>query len=135
MALIRVERPPLPFRTMLQYWLELDAEINEARCLIEVRDDLLNRGGSVHGGVLATLLDTACGTSASLSIDDEGLTPVITLSLTINYLFPATAGVIQAIGRYEGGGKSIKYANGELLDEAGSRLATASGVFKLMPGA
>lgn len=43
--------------------------------------------GVVHGGVISTLLDTACGLSAMSAV--AASTPVATLDLRIDYLQPA----------------------------------------------
>ena len=53
------------------------------------RDDLSNGVGSVHGGVIATLVDTAANAAA---IPLDGFAPgsrVATISMTVNYLVPA----------------------------------------------
>lgn len=46
--------------------------------------------GVVHGGVLTTLMDTACGFAAILGQDSPGICP--TLDLRIDYMKPASPG-------------------------------------------
>jgi uncharacterized protein (TIGR00369 family) len=59
------------------------------RMEVDETDDLSNGAGSVHGGVLATLVDTAAN-AAAITLDDfaPGST-VATVSMTVNYLRPA----------------------------------------------
>jgi uncharacterized protein (TIGR00369 family) len=61
----------------------------------EVRDELRGPAGSVEGGLVATLLDTAGATAASRALD--GL--VATQSLNISYLSPVKVGPAVAVGR------------------------------------
>ncbi|WP_405637291.1 PaaI family thioesterase [Streptomyces sp. NBC_00056] len=53
-------------------------------------ESLLNRGGVVHGGFVATTLDEACG--ATVMSGSEPLTPFLTMSLNVEYLRPVRAG-------------------------------------------
>lgn len=70
-----------------------------------VRADMLNPGGTCHGGVLFLLGDTAVGQAASMS----GLVAVTT-SATITYVAPARVGdVLRAHARpvYDGGRSGV----------------------------
>jgi uncharacterized protein (TIGR00369 family) len=60
----------------------------------DVRDELRGPAGSVEGGLVATLLDTAGATAASRALD--GL--VATQSLNISYLSPVKVGPAVAVG-------------------------------------
>ncbi len=61
----------------------------------DVRDELRGPAGSVEGGLVATLLDTAGATAASRALD--GL--VATQSLTISFTAPLKVGPAVAVGR------------------------------------
>jgi uncharacterized protein (TIGR00369 family) len=61
----------------------------------KLREDLLNIAGAVHGGVLASMADTAMG--IALHNHFGGRRPVTTTDLKINYLRPIREG--KAIGR------------------------------------
>ena len=65
----------------------LDVGADHARTRLRVTDELLNGHGTVHGGVIFLLADTAFG-CASNSGDEERTIA----SATIEYLEPATAG-------------------------------------------
>ena len=91
----------------------------------------INRGASLHGGVIATMLDAASGYAVSLSVDGENLHPTSTLSLTVNYLSRVSDGRVFATANVTGGGKHTVFVNAELITEDGTKVATATGTFKL----
>lgn len=94
-----------------------------------------NRNGRVHGGVHATILDAAMGFAASAAFAraDGGRTAetdVLTLSMTTNFVGATDAGRIIATGRVDRNGRSIAFASGDVRDDAGTLLATATASFK-----
>ena len=57
-------------------------------------DDHSNGAGSVHGGVVATLVDTIAN-AAAISLDDFPVgSTVATVSMTVNYVRPARGHVV-----------------------------------------
>ncbi|MEM9011663.1 MAG: PaaI family thioesterase [Pseudomonadota bacterium] len=90
----------------------------------------LNRHGVVHGGILASLLDIACGMTMAAELDRATLPPVTTVSMTANYLAPARAGTLTARARITGGGRATKFLEAVVEDAAGTTIATASTVMK-----
>lgn len=99
-------------------------------CWLDLGPGHMNRNGLMHGGIMAILLDVACGYAASLSFDAGSIAPVLTVSLNMQYIAPAAGGRVTAIGHVKGGGHKICYANGELRDRDGTLIASAAGVFK-----
>lgn len=73
---------------------------------LEVADQHLNSYGIAHGGIVATLLDTAAGQTACAFLDRERAIPVLTISLNISYLAPCKPGPVCCIGRVLGGGRT-----------------------------
>ena len=61
--------------------------------VMEVRPDLMNASGVVHGGVLMTLLDAASGLSASFEGPDKPRKFCRTLSFTTQFINPGRAGM------------------------------------------
>lgn len=101
-----------------------------ARLYLDVTPDHTNRHGALHGGIIAMLLDSACGYTGSLHIDPERLPQMLSLSFTTQYLAPASAGLVTAIGQVTGGGRRTLFISGELHDGAGRLIATSTGVYK-----
>ena len=54
-------------------------------------DEHCNASGAVHGGLLASLCDSACGQTIRARADD-GISGAVTISLTVDYLAPSQRG-------------------------------------------
>jgi len=89
-----------------------------------------NRHGTLHGGIYSIILDSACGFAASRALSDDASQKVVTLTLTVNYLAQPKTKHVYAVGKVSRAGGSVVYSNGEILDDEGTVIATASGVFK-----
>jgi uncharacterized protein (TIGR00369 family) len=100
------------------------------RLALELEPRHLNRQASLQGGVIATLLDAACGYAGLRQTVDGPAAHAVTLSLAINYLAKAAQGEVHAQGRITGGGRRVYFATGELRDAADQLIATAQGAFK-----
>lgn len=124
---------PYPFQAHLGFEI---AEWREGFARFEqpMATHLANRHGNLHGGVHATLLDTAMGYAGCWTGDPERRQLALTLSLTVNYQGRSSGRRMIAEARKTGGGRRIFYAEGEVRDEAGVLLASATGVFKYFDG-
>lgn len=102
------------------------------RAMLDVRQQHTNRNGMLHGGIIAMLLDAACGFTASMRLGEgDALTPLVTVQLNISFVAEAAMGQrVTATGHPSGGGRKIAHVYGELKDEDGRMLATATGVFR-----
>lgn len=109
---------------------DIDFSTGQPRIILDIGPQHLNRNGSLHGGIFAMMLDAAAGYAASLWLSEAGNAPLVTLSLTTQFLAPGVGGQVIATGIHKGGGRSIVYANSEMRDEAGTLLATGTGTFK-----
>ncbi|KIC45877.1 hypothetical protein RA28_09420 [Ruegeria sp. ANG-S4] len=125
-----LHRPPLPLADLLGFRVEIDAERKQVSCLLEAAEVHLNRHAVLHGGVAATLLDSASGITASLTVDETGAMPFTTISLNINYLAPAAPGSLRAVAKVTGGGRSLVFVEAALTDAQDRLIATSTGVFK-----
>ena len=82
--------------------------------------------GVVHGGVIATLLDSAVGCAIHSALP-AGLV-YTTLEIKVNYIRPGRMGMgrIQAEGTLVHLGRQSAVAEGRVTDQAGKILATAT---------
>ncbi|MGW8185927.1 MAG: PaaI family thioesterase [Desulfobacterales bacterium] len=88
--------------------------------------------GIVHGGVLATLIDTATFWSVFMRLpQDAGL---VNIDLKLNYLRPVSKGTITARGKCIRSGRSISYAEARVTDAAGQLLAHGTSTLMALPG-
>tara|TARA_R110001606_G_scaffold371194_1_gene527899 strand:- start:766 stop:1161 length:396 start_codon:yes stop_codon:yes gene_type:complete len=107
-------------------------EPDEAVFRMLIEQHHLNRYGYLHGGLIATLLDVACGyagmdTSMKNSVDYGHS---VTVMLNISYLNPIHGGAVIANGVCNRKGRRIYFSEATLSSESGELIATAQGCFK-----
>lgn len=90
---------------------------------LRVRDELLQNQGVVHGGAVASLIDTAAAFAVLSQIDVTER--VTTTDLTIHYLRPVTTGRMTATARIVRGGRRLFVLSVDVTNEADALLATA----------
>jgi uncharacterized protein (TIGR00369 family) len=95
----------------------------------EATDEHLNPAGTVHGGVLATLVDTAMGT-AIRSTTDDGEIPA-TSQLTVTYLRPGKPGRLTVDARVRTRGEHLTVCEAD-VDQDGRNLVHAVATFALL---
>lgn len=82
-----------------------------------------NLQGRIHGGVIATLADTAAGLAVRSAMDPGGRH--VTVNLDVQYLRPARNGRLMAEGSVVRLGRSIGFADAEVTDTGGTVVARA----------
>jgi uncharacterized protein (TIGR00369 family) len=103
---------------------------DERQVCLQVRQkrELCNRHGVMHGGALATLLDSAMARAARSL---PGIGEIAgTIDIQVQFLQPAS-GLLTAIGRVEHASTTIAFCRGEVRNEAGEAVALASATMKL----
>ena len=119
-----------PIQRTLGFVIDVRERDGCARCWLDIAEHHLNRHGVLHGGVVSTLLDCAGGVTGSLTVDNSGITPFLTVSINVQFLASVKRGRVTAVGKLRGGGRSLLFIDSELTDENGTAIATSSGVFK-----
>jgi acyl-CoA thioesterase len=112
----------VPFARLLGIEL-VDIRPGSAELSFEIREDLMQNNGVVHGGAIASLIDTAMA-FAIISV----LSPkekVTTVDLTVNYLRPLIKGKVSAIAKVVKAGRSIIVVSAEVFDAAGNLANTS----------
>ena len=118
----------MSFHDLLGLDVHLDGDA--ATIVLDAADEHLNGHGSVHGGALATMADTAMGAALNAATDpDSG---PVTVSLVVTYLEPAPPGRITATGTITRKGRRITIAEAEITSADGTVVATAVGTFTLI---
>ncbi len=112
----------VPFARLLG--IELDAISSGSATLgLDIREDLTQNHGVVHGGVIASLIDTATAFAIiSLLAPKERVT---TVDLTISYLRPLTDGRITAVATVLRAGRRLFVVSAEVFDGDGKLATTA----------
>lgn len=107
----------------------LKAEPEEVVVRMPFREELLAgddaEGHYVHGGAIASLVDTAGDFAVIAAVGHD----VPTIDLRVDYLRPAT-GALTATARTRKAGRSFAVADVEVTDDAGRTVAIGRGVFK-----
>ena len=89
--------------------------------------------GTVHGGVMCTLLDSVVGCAAHTLLP-AGVA-YTSIELKVNYLRPVHPenAPLTATGRVVKAGRRVSFAEGEVTDASGNVVATASGSLLIFP--
>jgi uncharacterized protein (TIGR00369 family) len=90
---------------------------------LDIRDELKQNQGVVHGGAIASLIDTAAAFAVLTQIDP--VERVSTTDLTIHYLRPAITSRLVATARVIRGGRRLFVLSVEVHDNTGALIATA----------
>jgi uncharacterized protein (TIGR00369 family) len=98
---------------------------------VAAAEQLENPADLIHGGVAATLLDTAVRAAVHTHLAAGRIS--VTLNLTVTFLRPLTpqSGTLPATGKVINLGKTVAYAEGEFRTEAGKLAAHATGCFSI----
>jgi 1,4-dihydroxy-2-naphthoyl-CoA hydrolase len=98
----------------------LDDDPAHARVRVEMRDELRQPVGLLHGGVISTLVESVCSRATALAVMNEGKM-AMGQSINVSFIRPVTEGhaEVQAKARHRGRTTwiweaEIKDANGKL---------------------
>ena len=105
-------------------------ERGEIEVFFDARADFANPMGNVQGGFLAAMLDDTLGPALAATLGEGEF--AATLELKVSFLRPATPGRITGTGRVVHRGGSIAFLAGELRDETGDVLATATATVRII---
>jgi acyl-CoA thioesterase len=94
-----------------------------ATLVLNLRPELTRMEGIMHGGALASLMDTASAFAVlSLLAPTE---QTVTVDLTLHFLRPVSRGRVSAQARVLRAGRSFATVSIEATDDAGALVATA----------
>lgn len=108
------------------------AEPGEIAMRLDYDGSLENTLRMLHGGVAATMLDTAMGAAAHTMLPVGSA--VVTLDLTVTYIRPIDARntPVTATGRVLNVGRRTVYVSGEVVDRHGALTVHAVGNFSIL---
>ena len=96
---------------------------------LDVRDEMKQNHGVVHGGAIASLIDTASAFVILTAIDENER--VTTTDLTIHYLRPVTGGRMLARARIVRGGRRRFVVNVEVENDGRLAATAVTGYVKI----
>jgi uncharacterized protein (TIGR00369 family) len=118
-ALTEHRFPLSPFLELLGAKSERAAK-GTARLSLELQPQLRNRYDGFHGGVIMTAVSRS-----------DFKNTVVTVDISVSFLAPAN-GQLFAEGEATGGGRSLCFCEGRVIDARGTLIAKAQGTFKYL---
>ena len=119
----------IPFLSHLKILTEA-LDKGSARLSLPVERHLTNSLGSVHGGVIMSLLDVAlCTAARTLHPESVG---VITINMSTSFIQAGNSAKLYAEARVLKDGRSMSFVEGEAKNEDGSLVAKAVATVRVM---
>ena len=111
----------------------LDVGLGYSSLEIDVARKHLQPFGMVHGGVFSSIIDAAAFWAVYPGIEDPaaGMT---TVDLKLNYLAPAASGKLIARGRQIKLGRTLGYAEAQVVNQDEKILAHGTSTVIILPG-
>ncbi|MGD8470785.1 MAG: PaaI family thioesterase [Desulfobacterales bacterium] len=111
----------------------VDMGIGYSLLEIDLTQKHLQPFGMVHGGVFSSIIDAAAFWAVYPGIEDPaaGMT---TVDLKLNYLAPATSGKLIARGRQIKVGRTLGYAEAQVVNQDEKILAHGTSTVIILPG-
>jgi len=101
-----------------------------ARLSVPVEGHLTNSLGTVHGGVIMSLLDVAlCTAARTLHPESVG---VITINLSTSFIGAGSGTTLYAEARVLKDGRSMSFVEGEAMNEDGTLVAKATATVRVL---
>jgi uncharacterized protein (TIGR00369 family) len=112
----------------IPYYSTLGLEIKDigngrASFEILIREEL-TQNGMVHGGVIASLIDSSCACAAFSLVYPKGY--ITTIDLQVEYLKPAFKGYLFAKAKCIKSGKNIYFCKAKVWNEEDQLISTGS---------
>jgi uncharacterized protein (TIGR00369 family) len=110
-----------------------DAGIGYSIVEIEIDTKHLQPFGFVHGGVFSSIIDAATFWAVYYGVEDQS-TGLTSVDLKLNYLKPVASGKLIAKGRQIKLGKSLGYADAEVINGENKIVAHGTSTLMALPG-
>ena len=120
---------------IVPYWQTLGLELVEvepgrAVFAANVRPQLM-QNGVLHGGVLASIADSACAVAAISRVYPTNY--ATTINLQVSYLKPVVEGRFRAVGRCLKAGKNVLFSEAQVFDENETLVCSAVSQLLVIP--
>lgn len=107
-------------------------ELDRALVELEVKEVHFQPFNIVHGGVLATLIDTATFWAVYLRIPEEA--GLVNIDLKLNYLKPVAGGTLTAEGVAIRSGRTISYSEARVYNSDNELVCHGTSTLMTLPG-
>lgn len=124
-------KPPPPAAALLGFkLLEIEPEQSTIRIEFRAKPEFANPMGHVQGGFVAAMLDETLGPALVATLPQDQFAP--TIELKVSFVRPAQIGVLIGSGRVVARTRELAFLAGELHDEAGKLIATATATARIV---
>ena len=111
----------------------LEAEPGRSVARVRMQPELANPVGLMHGGVIASLIDTGIAYALLLQEDVQDALhagrSLVTVDLRVKYLRPVSAGSITCESRVVRMGRQIIHADAIVTNDAGKEVARGDAIY------
>ncbi len=130
------DNPVLNIESGFKKHVGYDVETGDgtATLTLDIKPFHLNRSDVLHGGVIMTVLDAACGYACTAGHDDPDYPGLVTVSMTCNFVGIVDEGRVRVEAVQTGGGRRLVFTEAKVFDEHGDVIATATGTYKRLAG-
>jgi uncharacterized protein (TIGR00369 family) len=104
------------------------AEEGRASVSLRAEERHLNPSGTVHGGVISTLIDISMAEALNTMAEEDE--QPFTIQITVNYMKPGKPGALTSTAEVRKGGERITIVEAEVVQEDdGEVIALATGTY------
>jgi 1,4-dihydroxy-2-naphthoyl-CoA hydrolase len=111
-------------------WLSQDPD--DARVRLEVRDELRQPFGLMHGGVMSSLIESVCSWATAGVVYDDGMA-AMGQSISVNFIRPVTQGSAEVRAKARHRGRTTWVWDCEVVDDSGRLCALAQMTIAVRP--
>jgi acyl-coenzyme A thioesterase 13 len=125
----RESEMPMPYGDSPGHWEFLSSEGGKAEMSWTPTPDMANPFGSVHGGIIATVIDESCG-AALMPLIETPSAP--TVSLNVEYLHAVPIGGTYTVrSEIVRKGRAIAIADSRIINDEGTMLVRGTCFFQI----
>ncbi len=110
----------------------LDDDPDHARARVDVRPDLLQPFGLLHGGVFSTLVESVCSRATALAVLDDGMA-AMGQAINVNFMRPVLEGSAEVRARARHRGSTTWVWEAEVVDSEERLCALAQMTIAVRP--
>jgi 1,4-dihydroxy-2-naphthoyl-CoA hydrolase len=110
----------------------LDDDPDHARVRLELRDELRQPLGLMHGGVMSSLVESICSRATALAVYPDGMA-AMGQSINVSLLRPVTEGGIEVKAKANHRGRTSWVWSAEVVNDEGKLCALAQMTIAVRP--
>ncbi len=110
----------------------LDGDPDHASVRLEVRDELRQPAGLLHGGVVSTLVESVCSGATAQAVRSNGMT-AMGQSISVSFILPITEGTAEVTARARHRGRTTWVWDAEVRNSDGKLCALAQMTIAIRP--